>query len=381
MKRRKIIGLGLVLSLLLAGCGQGGSKEDIQETTVQETEDTTDTSAENKIYLSQMDVSDLVELGTYKGVEVEVASVQVPETMVDSYMEYMLSLQSELTAVTDRDTVEEGDTVTIDYVGKQDGVAFDGGTDTDAKLEIGSGSFINGFEDGLIGVKKGETVELNLTFPADYWMEDMAGKEVVFTVTVKEIETSVTPELTDEYVVSLGMEGVSTVEEYRQTVHEMLVEEMQAEYEYQVQVAVVEKVMANSQIQDPAEELQKKYADVAMRQMQSAADYYGMELESYVKSAYGIELAQYETEINAGAFEAAKQAMLCKKIADVEGIEVADEELDAAVEENYASLGYGSAQDFKSGNDMEEYRDSILLNKIIEFLVSNAVISEPAGTE
>ncbi len=381
MKRRKIIGLGLVLSLLLAGCGQGGSKEDIQETTVQETEDTTDTSAENKIYLSQMDVSDLVELGTYKGVEVEVASVQVPETMVDSYMEYMLSLQSELTAVTDRDTVEEGDTVTIDYVGKQDGVAFDGGTDTDAKLEIGSGSFINGFEDGLIGVKKGETVELNLTFPADYWMEDMAGKEVVFTVTVKEIETSVTPELTDEYVVSLGMEGVSTVEEYRQTVHEMLVEEMQAEYEYQVQVAVVEKVMANSQIQDPAEELQKKYADVAMRQMQSAADYYGMELESYVKSAYGIELAQYETEINAGAFEAAKQAMLCKKIADVEGIEVTDEELDAAVEENYASLGYGSAQDFKSGNDMEEYRDSILLNKIIEFLVSNAVISEPAGTE
>ena len=381
MKRRKIIGLGLVLSLLLAGCGQGGSKEDIQETTVQETEDTTDTSAEHKIYLSQMDVNDLVELGTYKGVEVEVASVQVPETMVDSYMEYMLSLQSELTAVTDRDTVEEGDTVTIDYVGKQDGVAFDGGTDTDAKLEIGSGSFINGFEDGLIGVKKGETVELNLTFPADYWMEDMAGKEVVFTVTVKEIETSVTPELTDEYVVSLGMEGVSTVEEYRQTVHEMLVEEMQAEYEYQVQVAVVEKVMANSQIQDPAEELQKKYADVAMRQMQSAADYYGMELESYVKSAYGIELAQYETEINAGAFEAAKQAMLCKKIADVEGIEVTDEELDAAVEENYASLGYGSAQDFKSGNDMEEYRDSILLNKIIEFLVSNAVISEPAGTE
>ena len=381
MKRRKIIGLGLVLSLLLAGCGQGGSKEDIQETTVQETEDTTDTSAENKIYLSQMDVSDLVELGTYKGVEVEVASVQVPETMVDSYMEYMLSLQSELTAVTDRDTVEEGDTVTIDYVGKQDGVAFDGGTDTDAKLEIGSGSFINGFEDGLIGVKKGETVELNLTFPADYWMEDMAGKEVVFTVTVKEIETSVTPELTDEYVVSLGMEGVSTVEEYRQTVHEMLVEEMQAEYEYQVQVAVVEKVMANSQIQDPAEELQKKYADVAMRQMQSAADYYGMELESYVKSAYGIELAQYETEINAGAFEAAKQAMLCKKIAVVAGIEVTDEELDAAVEENYASLGYGSAQDFKSGNDMEEYRDSILLNKIIEFLVSNAVISEPAGTE
>ncbi|MGN0307315.1 MAG: trigger factor [Lachnospiraceae bacterium] len=378
MKKRKIIGLGLVLSLLLAGCGQGSSKEDIQETAVQETEDA---SAENKIYFSQIDVSDLVELGTYKGVEVEVASVQVPETMVDSYMEYMLSLQSELTAVTDRDTVEEGDTVTIDYAGTQDGVAFDGGTDTDAKLEIGSGSFISGFEDGLIGVKKGETVELDLTFPADYWMEDMAGKEVVFTVTVKEIEVSVTPELTDEYVVSLEMEGISTVEEYRQTVHEMLMEEMQAEYEYQVQVAVVEKVAENSQIQEPSEALQKKYADVAMRQTQSAADYYGMELESYVKSAYGIELAEYEAEINAGAYEAAKQAMLCKKIADVEGIEVTDEELEAAVEENYASLGYGTAEDFKSGNDMEEYRDSILLNKIIEFLVSNAVVSEPAGTE
>lgn len=370
MKKRGIRGAAFVLAaLLLTGCGQ---KKDTNQETAQEQQ-----VQKSSIYLSQLDVTDLVELGDYKGIEIEGQSTNVPESMVDSYLEYALSLQSELVPVTDRDTVEKGDTVTIDYEGKKDGVAFSGGTATDQNLEIGSGSFIDGFETGLIGVKKGETVELNLSFPEGYPAEELAGQPVVFTVTVKEIQTSVTPTLDDEYVASLGIEGVSTVEEYRRQVHEILTRQVEEEYEYQLQVALVEKIMAGSQLQEPSKELQQKYADVAVRQTEKTAEYYGMDLETYVNTGYGMELEEYQTQINEGAYDAAKQAMLCKKIADVEGIAVTDEELEEAAEANYANYGFSNVEDFKAANDMEEYRDNILLNKVLSFLVDHAVIIQP----
>lgn len=371
MKKRGIRGAAFVLAaLLLAGCGQKNNEkqESTQEEQVQK----------STIYLSQLDVTDMVELGDYKGIEVEGQDTNVPQSMVDSYLEYALSLQSELVPVTDRDTVEDGDTVTIDYEGKKNGVAFDGGTATDYNLEIGSGLFIDGFETGLIGVKKGETVELNLSFPENYPAEDLAGQPVVFTVTVKEIQSSQAPTLDDAYVVSLGIEGVSTVEEYRRQVHEILTKQVEEEYEYQLQVSLVEKIMEGSKIQDPSEELQQKYADVALRQTEKAAEYYGIDLETYVSTNYRIGLEEYQTQINEGAYEAAKQAMLCKKIADVEGIEVTDQELEEAAKENYATYGFSNVEDFKASNDMEEYRDNMLLNKVLSFLVDNAIIIKPA---
>lgn len=370
MKKRGIRGAAFVLAaLLLVGCGQKNNEK--QESTQED-------QAKSTIYLSQLDVTDMVELGEYKGIEVEGQDTNVPQSMVDSYLEYALSLQSELVPVTDRDTVEDGDTVTIDYEGKKNGVAFDGGTATDYNLEIGSGLFIDGFETGLIGVKKGETVELNLSFPENYPAEDLAGQPVVFTVTVKEIQSSQAPTLDDAYVVSLGIEGVSTVEEYRRQVHEILTKQVEEEYEYQLQVSLVEKIMEGSKIQDPSEELQQKYADVALRQTEKAAEYYGIDLETYVSTNYRIGLEEYQTQINEGAYEAAKQAMLCKKIADVEGIEVTDQELEEAAKENYATYGFSNVEDFKASNDMEEYRDSMLLNKVLSFLVDNATIIKPA---
>ena len=379
MKKRtmKIFILGLAF-VFAAGCGQKQEEADEQAATTQTTQEGTQ---EKAIYLNQLDVTDLVELGTYKGIEVQGGSTEVPDSMVDSYLEYTLSLQSTLEEITDRDTVEEGDVVNIDYEGKKDGVAFDGGTAADYNLEIGSSTFIEGFEEGLIGVKKGETVELNLTFPENYPAEDLAGAAVVFTVTVNQIQAYVEPTLNDEYVVSLGIEGVTTVEEYRQKAREMLTEQMLEEYEYQLQVNVIEAVMGNSTVQEPSEELKQKYADVALDQTQKMAEYYGMDLETYVNNNYYVGLEEYQLEIEAGAREAAKQAMVCKKIADIEGIEVTDEELEEAALENYAVYGFDSVEAFKEANDMEEYRDNMLLNKVLDFLIENAVIIEAAGEE
>ena len=227
-------------------------------------------------------------------------------------------------------------------------------------------------------MKKGETVELNLTFPETYPAEDLAGEAVVFTVTVNQIQTYVEPVLDDEYVASLGIEGITTVEEYRARIQEMLNQQMLEEYEYQLQVNVIEKVMEGSKVQEPSDELKQKYAKTAMEQTQKAADYYGMDLETYVNNYYYVGLSEYEMEIEAGAYEAAKQAMLCKKIADVEGIEVTDQELEEAALENYASFGFDSVEAFKAANDMEEYRDSMLLNKVLDFLVDNAVVTQSA---
>ena len=379
MKKRtmKIFILGLAF-VFAAGCGQKQEEADEQAATTQTAQEGTQ---EKAIYLNQLDVTDLVELGTYKGIEVQGGSTEVPDSMVDSYLEYTLSLQSTLEEITDRDTVEERDVVNIDYEGKKDGVAFDGGTAADYNLEIGSGTFIEGFEEGLIGVKKGETVELNLTFPETYPAEDLAGAAVVFTVTVNQIQAYVEPTLNDEYVVSLGIEGVTTVEEYRQKAREMLTEQMLEEYEYQLQVNVIEAVMGNSTVQEPSEELKQKYADVALDQTQKMAEYYGMDLETYVNNNYYVGLEEYQLEIEAGAREAAKQAMVCKKIADIEGIEVTDEELEEAALENYAVYGFDSVEAFKEANDMEEYRDNMLLNKVLDFLIENAVIIEAAGEE
>lgn len=373
MMRKRMMGTAVVvLSLLLAGCGEK-QEEEVKESVVTETNEQA-----GNLYLSQLKTEGIVELGEYKGIAVKKQSTEVPESMVDDYLEYTMSFQGELKPVPDRDVVEEGDTVNIDYEGKKDGIAFEGGTAAGANLEIGSGSFIAGFEEGLIGVKKGETVDLNLTFPEDYPAEDLAGAEVVFTVTVNEIQTLTIPVLDDTFVKNLGIEGVETVSAYRDSVREMLEEQMEAEAEYQLQVSVIEAAMANSTIQEPSEELKKKYTDVAIRQTEKEAEFYGMDMATYVLANYGVDVATYEANIEAGANEAAKQALLCKAIAEAEGILITDEVLNKTVEENYDDLGYSSVEEFKAANDLEEYRDSLLLEQVLDFLIENAEVTENA---
>lgn len=161
--------------------------------------------------------NDKIKIAQYKGVEVEkVEAVKVLDEHVEESIQSTLQAKSTQKEITDR-PVKEGDVVTIDYVGKKDGEAFDGGTAEDYQLPIGSGQFIDGFEDGIIGHETGETFDLNLTFPENYQSEDLAGKEVVFTVTLDKIAEVVVPELTDELVAELSEES-KTVDEFKKEV-------------------------------------------------------------------------------------------------------------------------------------------------------------------
>ena len=165
--------------------------------------------------------NDKITIKQYKGLEVEkVDPVEVTDTDVEDSINSTLQTKSTQNDITDR-PAQEGDVVTIDYEGKKDGVAFDGGTAQDQQLELGSGAFIDGFEDGIVGHNIGETFDLNLTFPEDYKSEDMAGQAVVFTVTLDKISEVIVPELTDELVAELS-ESAKTIEDYKKEVKEDL---------------------------------------------------------------------------------------------------------------------------------------------------------------
>ena len=175
--------------------------------------------------------SKYVELGDYKGIEYTREVAEVTDTQIQSQVDSLLSSLTETTEVTDR-PIEEGDTANIDFVGTMNGEEFDGGSGEGFDLEIGSDSFIDGFEDGLIGHSVGEKVSLDLTFPENYQSEDLAGKDVNFAVTINSISVKTTPELTDEVVKENT--DYDTVDAYKDSVRKDL--EKQAEEDADSQV-------------------------------------------------------------------------------------------------------------------------------------------------
>ena len=378
MKKKiaKVLVAGLV-GLQLIGCSNQNTANTEETQEVTEAAENTEVTERVPIYFKEINAEEYVTLGDYKGLEVVSNVVTVSDEDVDSYIEYMLSMSpGELEEITDRDVVENGDVANIDYVGKKDGVAFDGGTAQGYDLGIGTGSFIPGFEEGLVGVKKGETVDLNLTFPESYHAAELAGAEVVFTVTVNGIYKEITPEFNDEYVTGLGIENISTVEEYRAYLKSSM-EESEKEYALQdAQTQLLTMVTANATVAGAPQELVDRFYNININNMNYQAAMYGMELESFVSAYYGMDADAFEAETVAAAEESAKQALVCLKIAADENITVTDDEVDAAIEENYEGYGYASVEEFKAALDMEEYRDSLLLNKIVDFLVENATITE-----
>ena len=361
------------MGALMTGCGNADT--DTAETTQEsmaESETGTEAGTEDygpEAYLSGINVADYVTLGDYKGIEVSVDAPVVTDEYLDSYIDYVLQSNMVTTEITDR-PVEEGDIVNIDYEGKIDGVAFDGGTAQGYDLTIGSGTFIDGFEDGLIGAETGETVDVNVTFPENYQGEEVAGKDAVFTVTVNSISVETLPELTDEFVQGLDV-GVNTVEEYRQYAYDLLMEEEQATHDSNAEIAVLEAVMAGSQIQDPPEDMTNRYYNRIIDNMTYYASLYGYDLETFL-SMQGTS----EDAIRESAAQAGQEIIVMQAIADAEGLSVTDEELDAEIETNAGSLGYDDVEEYRASLDVEGYREYMMSEKVLNFLLENAVVTD-----
>lgn len=365
MKKKTLGLLAAVLSVcMLAGCGAKDTGDGTGAATDAGTESTT---------LKDMDVDKCVTLGEYKGLAVSVDTVEVDEDEWDTLVNnvYYGNITAENGGITDR-AVETGDTVNIDYEGKKDGVAFDGGTDQGYDLTIGSGQFIAGFEDGLIGVMPGETVDLDLTFPENYGNADLAGQAVVFTVTVNYIQPAQDGEFSDEVISNFGIDGVTNEEELRQYAYDYLNDNAQQNYETNVQQAVMDAFMANNTITSVPEALVQKYSDAAESSITSMASAYGVDADTFTQYYYGQDLATF---LSTYAEQTAKQDIALQAVANKENLNISDEELDQMLQDRATAAGYDTIEEYIGETSKEDYREYFLYDKVLDYLVENAQIT------
>ena len=318
-----------------------------------------------------------VTLGEYKGIAVSVAPKdEVTQEDIDNYIQSAVEGQTSYEDVTGR-AIQTGDTVNIDYVGKKDGVEFEGGSSADGgyDLEIGSGSFIEGFEEGLIGANIGDTLDLNLTFPEDYSTADLAGADVVFTVSVNSIKEAVIPELSDELVPTLAAE-CKTVDEYKEYVKNLLEEQVQSSFDQTVQSTAFQNVFAASTVSEPPQDMIDYYVEQTMLNADTYAGYYGLEREAFITEQLQMTMEDFEAQAQEMAIEASKQELVVRAIAKKEKLKVATDEINTFATENMAMYGYESAEAMIEEIGESEIEYYLLNTKVLEFLAENAVVTE-----
>lgn len=321
-------------------------------------------SPEEMRYLSDIKAKDYVILGNYEELEVEVEEPEVTDEYLDAYITYVMMSSAAYEPVTGR-SVQTGDVVNIDFEGKMNGAAFDGGSAEGYELTIGSGQFIAGFEDGVIGMEIGETKDLNLNFPDPYKPNpDLAGEPVVFTVTVNSISEAKTPELTDEYVAGLNLEGCKTVEDYRNYLYEGLLEQAKLGYEEDKIDAALRAMEESSVFEEPPVGIVNRLNEMLVSNTQTYAELSNLEIGDYVSRAYGGSAQDYEETLKEQARNLARNYIMISAIADKEKIKVTDEEL-------------AESLDGRSDVDEEAYREYLLLRKVGEFLADNAAVKSP----
>ncbi|HJB18993.1 MAG TPA: trigger factor [Candidatus Bariatricus faecipullorum] len=323
--------------------------------------------------------NDYITISQYKGVEAEAGdTTEVTDEDVDTQIDSTRQMYAELENV-DR-PAENGDTVTIDYVGTLNGEAFEGGSSEDYQLELGSGTFIDGFEDGIVGHSAGETFDLNLTFPDDYGSTDLAGKDVVFTVTLKTVSISNVPELNDEFVQSVS-EDSSTVEEYREEVRQML----EDNYAESAQLTLTENawsaVMDNTEVKQYPDGAVDEMKNTIREQYQNMADSYGMEFADFLSSYMGMDEDTFEEQLQTAAENQVKQDLIVDLIIDEENLDVSDAALEEIYNQYVEDYGFSSLDDLKSAATEEELEDMARLQIVQEFIVDNCEQVQSSDSE
>lgn len=311
-----------------------------------------------------------VTLAEYKGVTVNVPPAEVTDEDVENRIQSVLSQNQEEVEV-DR-AAEEGDVVNIDYTGYQNGEEFAGGSAEGEDLELGSGTMIDGFEDGLIGLKKGDTKELNLTFPEDYREAALAGQSVVFDVTVNAVKEKRDPELTDEFVQSIS--DYQTMEEYRQGIRDEILTQRQESVDLQIQQTVLQNVVDNSQFDLSRNAISRRY-NAQIDQYQEQAKMYGMRLSQLAQS-YGMDEGSFKEYVYASVEDDAKNQLVLNTIAAQEGIAVTDE-----ARQELADMNGQTVEEGVEAYGQESFDQMALNRQVMKFLAENAVNEAETGTD
>ncbi len=359
MKRKVLLLATAICTVsLLAGCSEkDGSTES----------SATGANASTESY------EEYVTLGEYKGLDVQLIKAEVTDDMVDDEIDMLLEDNAVYTPISDRGAAE-GDTVNINYTGKIDGQEFDGGSAEDFELELGSGYLLDDLESQIVGMKSGETKDLNVSVPADYIEdtveEDAPDKGAVFTVTVNSVSEKSLPEYSDEFIA--GVTDYKTTAEYEEGTKKELLASLESDNRSTAGMDALSQVMENSTFNGYPQEL-----------YDSCKQEYDAMNEMYAEML-GVDVADLDTdeeETKSTIESIVNEKMVCAAIAAAENISVSDEEYQKYLEDNYALYDYASAAEYEETESKESLMNEILTEKIYNFLIDNAKITEISEDE
>lgn len=322
------------------------------------------------VFEAEVAVRPEVELGTYKGVEVSKADTEVTDADIEEELKKVQDQNSRTVSIEDR-AVKDGDMTVIDFEGFVDGVAFDGGKGENYPLTIGSHSFIDNFEEQIIGMNIGEEKEINVTFPEEYHAENLKGKPATFKVSVKEIKEKQLPELDDDFAQDVS--DFDTLAEYKEDLKKKIAERKEADAKSKKESEVLAKVVEASNMDIPQAmidtQVNRMVEDFAMRLQQQ-----GLSVEQYFQYT-GLTPDKIMEDMKPEAVKRIKNSLVLEAIAKAENIEVSDEEFEDELKKmaDMYKMEVEKIKEFMQDAEAKQMRDDIAVQKAVDLIVSSAV--------
>ena len=319
------------------------------------------------IFTAIMQTKPEAELGKYKGIEIKKIEYNVTDKDIENELKQMQERNSRLVTVEDR-AVKKGDIAVIDFEGFVDEKAFEGGKGEDYELEIGSNTFIPGFEDQVIGMQIDEGRDVKVKFPEEYFSKDLAGKDAVFKVTLHEIKKKELPKLDDEFAKDVS--EFDTLEELKNDIKEKKEKENADKTKYETEDAVIKAVCENLKVEIPSGMIETETENM-LKDIEQRLSYQGLKLDQYLKMMGKTE-EEMKKEYEPQAIDAIKSRLALEQVIKAEKIEATDKEVEEKVEEMAKNYGK-TAEDFKNNENVKAYlKQGILNEKAVDFLVKNA---------
>lgn len=343
-------------------------KEHNLELVARPTLDYKDASDESVTLVINCVVSPEVTLGEYKGLDIHKDEVNVTDEDVEAELSKVQDRFADWVLREEGQPAEDGDQVTIDFVGKNDGEPFEGGSGENYPLELGSNTFIPGFEEQLVGVKTDDVKDVTVTFPEDYQAADLAGKEAVFTVTVHDIKYKDRPEVNDELIAQLKRDGVETVEKFKEVTKEDLTKERERAADEKFTNDLMEAISDNATVEIPAvmieNEVDNLYRDFTNRMQQS-----GFTAEQYF-AATGQTEADLKATMRPDAQRRVKGSLVLDAVIKAENIEISDEDVEKEYTE-MSTLYNMDVEQIKKLLPAENIKDDLAQQKALELIKSS----------
>ena len=307
------------------------------------------------------------ELGKYKGIEIPKIEYTVSDEDINHELGHMQEHNSRLISVEDR-PVEKGDIAVIDFEGFVDGVAFEGGKAENHELEIGSNTFIPGFEDQIIGMKIDEEKDINVKFPDEYFSKDLAGKDATFKVKLHEIKKKELPELDDEFAKDVS--EFDTLEELKKSIKDKIEKDNEQKQKYETEDAVIKAVCENIKVDIPSGMIESETEDM-LKNIETRLSYQGLKLDQYLQ-IMGKTAEEVKKEYEPQAIEAVKSRLMLEAVVKAEKIEATEDEIVEKVKEMAKNYGKSDEELLKNENLRNYIKSGIETEKALDFLVKNA---------